>query len=533
MKRGLGDKAAAGTGPSQGGPRGKGVGAQTVAAHCDRGEKLLNGGGQYRAALQAFTAALALDGRSVRALRGQGGAYYFLHERHKALAALNKAVALAPKDADTVMDRGYVYKLTGDVRRGIVDFSRAIALDPKNGSRYDDRGRAYYAIDEYEKSIADLTQAIRLSGDSSALRIARGRAYYASNARAEAINDYTRAIALSPKDPEAYILRGRVNLINRREDRPLALADADRAISLNAKLPEAYRLRADYHYEQSQYPPAIADYTRAVALNAGDAESLHGRGLCLEDTGKTDAAIADFTAALAIDPKRGWSYSSRARNLASKGELKRALEDLNKAVALEPDSEKFWDERGVVLWRLGGADNKRRALLDFDHEVALWGRFGGQDAFFHRGICRIEQGKADEALEDLTKCIMRAPGYRDAYRARSGVFFARGDVRRAIMDMDWVIDKLPASPTVRAEDYRDRAVYRAAGGDTKGANGDYAEARRRKPELSPHAFAALPKGRPACPACHGIGFVRRPASLAGAAGITTGAFHRCERCKAK
>lgn len=242
--------------------------------------------GDYRQAINDFTAAIELDSKSLIAYRYRGDSLYASKRYEAAIAnytylidftlAEEKAVSddsgtatLSSEKshflANTYQMRGNSYFQQGNYSAAIEDFDQAILLEPKFFPAFYNRGLSYQHLFEYDLALSDFTQVIELNPKSSAAYNNRGLIYYKQKNYYKAILEFNRAITLDPKVPDFYTNRG----ISYRmvQDLQSAFSDFDQAILLDVQSEFAYLSRGDLFLQSSQYGKAIKDYSKAIQLN--------------------------------------------------------------------------------------------------------------------------------------------------------------------------------------------------------------------------------------------------------------------------
>jgi tetratricopeptide (TPR) repeat protein len=192
--------------------------------------------GYFGAAIEEYSAALALDPRYGAVYVARGSAYAQLQEFAQARDDFTSAIALGADLKDAYLDRGTMNGQLGDTQAAIADFQHVLVLDPKDAA-------AHYGIGVARETLGDLTDAIVeldlcIADDPSyglcyakrgMLRAKRGEV-------AASIDDYTKAISLMPGDsrlPQLYFERAVER--NAAGDRAGALDDLKNADLLAVK----------------------------------------------------------------------------------------------------------------------------------------------------------------------------------------------------------------------------------------------------------------------------------------------------------
>jgi tetratricopeptide (TPR) repeat protein len=102
--------------------------AAEVEQHHRKGRELLQKG-QYRAAIDELTEALAAKPDHVLALNARGYAYYLLRDYKNAMQDLDRAIELNPRYANAYRNRSAARKAMGDAKGAGEDLNRAQQLE--------------------------------------------------------------------------------------------------------------------------------------------------------------------------------------------------------------------------------------------------------------------------------------------------------------------------------------------------------------------------------------------------------------------
>ena len=182
----------------------------------------------------------------------------------------------------------------------------------------------------------------------------------------------------------------------------------------NLKAQQYYNRAMDKVFRKD-HKGAIYDFSEAVKLDSGFIEAYENRGVSRYYLGDYAGAIEDYDKALEIDPddfntcvRRGWA---RFRMNDFSG----AMADFNRAVEGDPDNADYYNARGELKYRLQDYND---AIADFDKVIYAWynGRKVKSEAYFWRGLVKIDNGDREGGCADLTKSAVR--GYSKADEVR-------------------------------------------------------------------------------------------------------------------
>jgi len=144
--------------------------------------------------------------------------------------------------------------------------------------------------------------------------------------------------------------------------------------------------------------PALIAVLSAPLAAAGPLEDAN-RGLSLVDSGRYDEGIRLLTGAIdsgKLSPScKAGAYHARANGWVGKKEYRKAAKDYSLAINLDP---------------------------------------GRADFYFNRAVFRFNTGQYRQAVDDLSKTILKRPKDAKAYSYRSRAYKKLGDAKRAAAD---------------------------------------------------------------------------------------------------
>ena len=115
----------------------------------------------------------------------------------------------------------------------------------------------------------------------------------------------------------------------------------------------------------------------------------------------------------------------------------------------------FYFKRGYAFSELGGVENRRSAIADYDKALTLSPQF--KLAYQARAVSKALLGDYSLAIEDLDQCISIDPTEGGCYRNRGWIKSEYlKEYEAGLADSDLAIKYLPADPVSyanRAEDY--------------------------------------------------------------------------------
>lgn len=305
--------------------------------------------GNYAAAVEDYTAALAKNPSLSAAYFNRGLAYFKLNQFKAAVDDYTKVIEKNSQDADAFYQRGLAYHRLKNYAAAIEDYTQVIKLNPNEAMAFVSRGLSYSASGDKQKAIADFTQGIRLNPDAIAY-YNRGRARFFLADYQGAMEDYTEALRFAPNDADIYVNRCGAYLNLAQYE--LAIADCTQAISLNAEYAEAYSNRCLAYTNLQQHNLAIADCTTAIKLEPNAAKAFSNRGMARARANDFSGAIDDYTQAIRLAPNDAVAYGNRGTVFYDLGQYPEALLDYTQAIRLKEDYELAYYKRGLIRVQL-------------------------------------------------------------------------------------------------------------------------------------------------------------------------------------
>lgn len=432
-----------------------------------------------------------------------------------ALADLDQAAKLEPRHARVYWVRAQVHQMNGDFTRAIANYRTAAALDPEDADGLRMLADALAQGGEMREAIGVWSRVVALAPGYADFHAGRAETLAAADQHEEAILAYDRALQL---EPTAHTWRAC------RAIALMRLKRYEEALSETKAVLEAAPERAGYHaqlgelYVRLKKPGlAIAPLKRALAIEP-EAWTYQVRAEAYEALGRNDDAVRDYERAMKLDPTDRWAATQilrlRLRDPKPEGARGPLGGKIERLLSRFPDDPEFLEMLVEILVARG---KKRRALATLDRLIALKPDASGE-IYLRRAIAHARLGHVNEAFADATKAVERSPKNAKAWAAlavyrthvedddeqalvelnravklaprdatarfqRSTVLMNRGAYRRAMKDLDRVVEIAPDL----AEVHLARAECRQALGDEAGARRDRAKAARlakRKPAVT-------------------------------------------------
>jgi serine/threonine protein kinase/Flp pilus assembly protein TadD len=262
--------------------------------------------------------------------------------------------------------------------------------------------------DDYRKAIAQLNQALNLQPRHYWSAMQRGICHMELGESAQAIGDFGTCIGLWPEHPWAYFNRGYVlDRIGMKAD---AIDDYTAAIHRDKTFAAALVNRGLARLELKQYAPALADFDQSLAISRHAGASLFaGRGLALEALGRHAEADAAFQRAFSLAPYPDPAF-----------------------IRIK------WTYAFAVSARL-----PEQARLAFDDVLRHDPRH--PQALYGQAMLAMSRGDLAVALQFFNQVLTVNPTFTEARRYRAVLLSRQHDWEHATRDINWCLDREPAS----------------------------------------------------------------------------------------
>ena len=218
---------------------------------------------------------------------------------------------------------------------------------------------------------------------------------------------------------------------------------------------------------ESDYENAVKFYTEALKY-ANRAEYYAERGLNHERLLDSRRALADYEQALVLDPNNPKFLRYKAGVLSNLNRLSEAQEIIELAERLDPNDEwiqkkkKYFKSDGVQAYDHSkkGYDclkegKYKEALQELSEAIRL--NPDGYISYYNRGICYLQLGNEDAALQDFKSVVERKRDYLDAYDKISWIQFRKSRYDEALEATNTVLKLKPND----AEAFYNRAMIYA------------------------------------------------------------------------
>lgn len=153
--------------------------------------------GNYRAAINDYTLAIATDPNNALTYYNRGVALTQLHKPEAAIADYTNAIRLKPDFVAAYKNRGLVHIQSHQhLTEAVADYNQAIRLNPKDAASYLGKGLALSLQGQQRASVESLTQAIKLNPELAIAHFTLASVYVDVGDRSTALTHYQKAASL-------------------------------------------------------------------------------------------------------------------------------------------------------------------------------------------------------------------------------------------------------------------------------------------------------------------------------------------------
>jgi tetratricopeptide (TPR) repeat protein len=394
----------------------------------------------YRAAIDGYGQAIALDANNVDYHFWKGVAHHYLNENALALPELNFAMEKGyKKPLEIYRIRWRVHYANKEFDAALADIKQGLALDPNNLEFLQGLGDISYARTNYRDAIDAYQKVVLKNPPNSSelyMNIARAEAGLGNldgqiAAASEAIKRGTTSLS------EAHSIMADGYRKQRKSDE--AIASYLKAIEAKPDSYAAYESLADLYRDQNRFTEAIDISRKALRAFPNDGQIYTNLSWFYSLADRNEEAVQAAQAGIRFLPDRylAYTYLCRAYNDAKKPDM--AIRECNNALKRNPndgetffylaraydltgkpdDATKYYKQAVVGMleyvkknpespdgyYLLGNAyfaDNQREKAIDaYEKCLALSPRFG--KARYNIGIIQLRQKNKTAALEQYNR----------------------------------------------------------------------------------------------------------------------------------
>jgi tetratricopeptide (TPR) repeat protein len=212
-----------------------------------------------------YTAAITANPADTRA-RQYLMVLNWVDARDEAVIQDANAVLMAePQNATALILRASSYQFLGDPFNPMVDLQNALNIGGQDADAYSILGSTFFQTGDEGSAYPMIDQALMLDASDARAYYFRGRLWLEERNYARAIADFTTAISYDPQYYDAFYDRGRANALS--GNLPAAQADFSNALTYFPAFKLAFRDRGNVQEWQGNAAGAAPDYAQYVRLN--------------------------------------------------------------------------------------------------------------------------------------------------------------------------------------------------------------------------------------------------------------------------
>jgi tetratricopeptide (TPR) repeat protein len=374
------------------------------------GEALFRAG-RYSQAQADFKRAAQADPDYVAAQVGLAKSSLELERVDEAKEMLVKLRKAYPADVQVAYWYGRVNESLGDRKEAEVAFRDAITAgkdDPDTIQAYIALARVQSQQGMLDAANTTLSDAQKRLPASPALFKALGRVAMTQGRYQDAQAAFDQALTLDAGDLEAKFLVGTALVREHQFEKALEIFDA--VGKVDRDLPGLALERGILFQEAGRTEEALREYEGALAKAPNDPDLMLKVGCGKADAGSGDESEKLLRKVLGQRPNSAETHYCLGRALMAKVDFAEALKEFSRAVQLDPNHAEYHLYVGWAaneMGQLAKAQASLKKALDLDQGLA--------DAYWQRGVLRLRETRARDAVEDLMKALQLRPSRFEAH----------------------------------------------------------------------------------------------------------------------
>lgn len=157
--------------------------------------------------------------------------------------------------------------------------------------------------------------------------------------------------------------------------------------------------RGEELFKSGSFEEAIVSFQEAMRLNP-QVSVLIALGMTAEKLEKHSMAIEYYDKAIEINPEHSGAWNNKGVVLGKLGMDEAAIECFNKVIEINPEHAGAWNNKGIAL----GNNGKREAAIEcFDAAIKISPKYDA--SYCNKGVTLAELGKLEAAVDCYDKAI--------------------------------------------------------------------------------------------------------------------------------
>ncbi len=305
-------------------------------------------------------------------------------------------------------------------------FRKALVLSPDDGRIRMAIARAYVLLNDIPKAISEYREYLQRKPDDTAAQLGLGQLYLSSRNVYEAERIAESILRLNPNDINALSLRARCNVLDKRLD--LAAETLQSIVRLAPGFADPYiQLARVIELKDRDVKGAEEYLKRGLEANPRDARAVIALGQFYAAYNRLAEAEAVFRGAVERDPKNATARVAYAAFLAERmGRYDEGLVQYQRA--LDEDPKNVPALVGSVVAAL--SKNDFSSAMEFTRRL-LKIEAARLPGLYCRGLVKLLEGKADEAIKDLLRVASEDPNHARAQYLLGLAYATKNDLKEA------------------------------------------------------------------------------------------------------
>ena len=354
--------------------------------------------GQYQAAAEAFTRAVAADPKDYVAHFNLAQAYGFLHKNAEGVAEYRKTLELKPGLYDAELNAGILLMRDSDPAEALPLFAQAAEQKPEEYLPRYSLAVAQYQTGALEDAEASYRKALDLDPKSAAAESGLAHTLARGGKLDDAAPHFHKAAQL-----DAKYRNGLLELADLYEKNHQT-ADAAAIYREFPENPQIQERLGRMMLENRQYSDALPRLEAAYAKEPTQANRVP-LATAYIFIGQLDKALALLPAAVEAEPGNYDIRMMYGRALRDRKQFAAAAAQFQEAAKLKPNDARAWTETGDMLYMTGALP---QALAAFDRARQLGENTPG--VWFFRAIILDKLRQLKPALEAYRQFLAMSQG---------------------------------------------------------------------------------------------------------------------------
>jgi len=323
----------------------------------------LHQAGDLLGAIDAYKAALAINGDRADALSNLGAAYVRLGQYDDGIRQYEAALKAEPANSTFRMNLALAYYKSARPNEAVLHLKRVVASAPDMKAAYLVLADCYMQIGQDREVVALLTPRESMFSGDLAFAYVLGMALLRTGAET-AGQTYVDRVFGAGESAEAHLLMGVAHL--GQHDYPAAKIELERAVQLNPKVPTAHSLYGRALLALGEQGQAERAFYKELDVNVNDFEANLQLGNMRKSAQRFSDAAMYLERANTIRPTDLTARKLLASLRLQTGKVEEAVSLLQALVKDAPDVVEVHVQLATAYNRLGRKDDaeRERAIVD-------------------------------------------------------------------------------------------------------------------------------------------------------------------------